>query len=189
MVRILGSAARSAGEGRSTPRWRFGLVSGWFPKSPSCYQEKIMLRHLSILAALALLAGGCSRGPYQVAPVSGRITLNGKPVPSAAVLFQPVAPEGNINPGPGSTGITDADGRYTLTLTRLDGAKGAVVGKHKVRIAAHDDTPQDPSDDRPRRPKKQLVKIPAKYNQIEALLEFDVPAKGTTSADFAMTSP
>jgi hypothetical protein len=148
-----------------------------------------MLSRLPILAALALLAAGCSRGPYQVASVSGQVTLDGKPLPNAAVMFQPVAPEGNINPGPGSTGITDADGRYTLTLTRLDRAKGAVVGKHKVRIAAHDDTPQDPSDDSPRRkPKKQLVKVPGKYNQVEALLEFDVPAKGTKEADFALTS-
>src|SRR5262245_3421686 len=109
-----------------------------------------MFRRPWMLAALAVVLAGCSRGPYQVASVSGRVTLDGQPLPSAAVLFQPVAPEGNINPGPGSYGITDEDGRYSMTLVGVE-SKGAVVGKHKVRIAYHDATPQDPSDDTPKR--------------------------------------
>jgi hypothetical protein len=147
-----------------------------------------MVRRLLFLTALALSAAGCGSEPYQTAPVSGRVTLNGQPLASAAVMFQPVATGGNINPGPGSYGITDADGRYTLTLIGKE-TKGGVVGKHKVRIAAHDDTRQDPSDDRPFRRTKPAVKVPTKYNQAEAILEFDVPAKGTDSADFPLTSP
>jgi hypothetical protein len=146
-----------------------------------------MTLRLPVLAAAALAAAGCSREPYQVASVSGRVTLDGQPLAGAAVLFQPVAPEGNINPGPGSYGVTDADGRYTLTLVGRE-IKGAVVGKHKVRVAAHDDTPQDPSDDRPNRPRKPMAKVPGKYNQIEALLEYNVPGDGTDGANFALTS-
>ena len=146
------------------------------------------LRRLLLLAAVAVTAVGCSREPYDTAPVSGRVTLNGQPVASVAVLFQPVAPEGNINPGPGSYGITDADGRYTLILVGKE-TKCAAVGKHKVRIANHDDTPQDPSDDRPRRPAKVAVKIPSKYNQATAILEFDVPRDGTDAANFDLKSP
>src|SRR5688572_22396068 len=108
----------------------------------------MMVRRLSLLAAVAVLSAGCSSEPYKTAPVSGRVTLNGQPLASAAVLFQPVATEGNNNPGPGSYGVTDADGRYTLVLVGKE-TKGAVVAKHKVRIAAHDETPSDPYDDRP----------------------------------------
>ena len=149
----------------------------------------MMSRRLSILAGLALLTAGCSSEPYKTAPVSGQITLNGKPLAGAAVLFQPIATDGNNNPGPGSTGITDADGRYTLTLTTLREPKGAVVGKHMVRVTAHDDTQQDPSDDTPKRQAKPLARVLAKYNQAKAILEFDVPASGTKSADFKLTSP
>jgi hypothetical protein len=148
-----------------------------------------MLRRLAPLAAVAVLAVGCSRGEYETAEVSGRVTLNGQPVANVAVMFQPVAPEGNINPGPGSYGVTDADGRYHLILVGKE-SKGAVVGKHMVRISNHDDTPQDPSDDSPRRPKKAVgVKIPSKYNQAVAILEFDVPADGTEEANFTLSSP
>jgi hypothetical protein len=140
---------------------------------------------LSLLAALLVLAG-CSKGPYDVAPVSGRVTLNGQPVANVAVMFQPMAAGGNYNPGPGSYGITDADGRYTLKLIGKETA-GAVVGKHKVRIENYTD-PGDPSDDRPRKAVKHANPIPLKYNQGEAILDFDVPAGGTDKADWPLTS-
>src|SRR5215470_13236777 len=89
-------------------------------------------RLLPLLAALAVGAVGC--GNDQVAPVSGRVTLDGQPLANAAVTFQPVRTEGKGNPGPGSGGFTDADGRYTLKVTGTE-ARGAVVGKHKVTIS------------------------------------------------------
>ena len=144
-----------------------------------------MLRHLLIFVAVLPVA--CSSGEYQVASVSGQVTVNGKAVEKVAVMFQPVAVEGNINPGPGSYGITNSDGRYYLKLIGKE-TKGAVVGKHKVRIENYTE-PDDPSDDRPRKRPKPAVQIPAKYNAIEARLECDVPAGGRKDADFALTSP
>ena len=46
---------------------------------------------LLALVALVAVAAGCGGGPYKTAPVSGRITLNGKGLAGAAVMFQPVA--------------------------------------------------------------------------------------------------
>jgi len=136
---------------------------------------------LSLLAALVVLAG-CNKGPYEVAAVSGRVTLDGQPVANAAVMFQPVAPEGTVNPGPGSYGITDAEGRYTLKLVGKE-TGGAVVGRHKVRVENYTD-PGDSSDDRPRKAARPANPIPTKYNRGEAILEFEVPARGTDQADF-----
>jgi hypothetical protein len=146
---------------------------------------------LSRLSCLLLLAGlvalsGCGKGPYETAPVSGRVTLDGQPVANAAVMFQPVAPEGTVNPGPGSYGITDAEGRYTLKLVGKE-TRGAVVGKHKVRVENYTD-PGDSSDDGPRKRVKPAQPIPGKYNRGEAILEFEVPADGTDKADFPLTS-
>jgi len=140
---------------------------------------------LSLLAALVVLSG-CSKGPYEVAPVSGRVTLDGQPAGNVAVMFQPVGGEKNMNPGPGSYGITDAEGRYTLKLIGKE-TRGAVVGKHKVRIENYTE-PGDSSDDRPRKAAKPANPIPNKYNRGEAILEFEVTANGTDQADFPLSS-
>ncbi|HZT79944.1 MAG TPA: carboxypeptidase-like regulatory domain-containing protein [Gemmataceae bacterium] len=138
-----------------------------------------MKRLLPVLPLLLL--AGCDTGPYKIAPVSGRVTLNGKPLANVAVTFQPIAPEGSIDAGPGSSGVTDADGRYTLTLIGKD-RKGAVVGKHKVRITYVPDAGAE--DDAPRRFKQ----LPAKYNS-RTTLECEVPPGGKKDADFALASP
>jgi hypothetical protein len=132
------------------------------------------------LFPLLLLLSGCG-GPNKLARVSGRVTLNGQPLAKAAVVFQPVATGNSINPGPGSGGITDSNGRYTLTLTGTK-RNGAVVGQHKVIITmAQED---DSADDRPK-PSKRL---PSRYNRATKL-EYEVLPGGTDSADFPLTSP
>lgn len=139
------------------------------------------MRSFSPLPLLLILLAGCGGGPYKTAPVSGRVTLNGKPLTNAAVTFQPIADQGKMNSGPGSGGFTEADGRYTLKLVGTE-TTGAVVGKHAVRISL---VPHDnPGDDRPKRYKQ----LPAKYNS-RSKLEYDVPAGGTDAADFQLTSP
>jgi hypothetical protein len=123
---------------------------------------------------------GC--GNDQVAPVSGRITLDSQPLANAAVTFQPVRTEGKGNPGAGSGGFTDADGRYTLKVVGTE-ARGAVVGKHKVRISLVPPK-TEPDDDR----QKKFKQLPAKYSGKDTKLEFDVLAGGTDAANFALTS-
>ena len=136
---------------------------------------------LLFLLPLLLLPAGCS-GSGKIAPVSGRVTLNGRPLPNAAVVFQPVATEGSINPGTGSGGFTGSDGRYILTLTGTT-TRGAVVGKHKVRITlVPPETGTD--DDRPKRVKQ----LPSHFNKATKL-EYEVPAGGTSTADFPLTVP
>jgi hypothetical protein len=133
------------------------------------------------LVLVPLLVAGCGGDPYKVAPVSGKIMLNGKPLAKASVTFSPVAVGGNIEPGPSSTGKTDAEGRFTLTLIGKDGS-GAVVGKHKVRVAMLDET--DTSIDLPDKTRQ----LPLEYNG-QTKLTFDVPAGGTDKADFDLKIP
>jgi hypothetical protein len=142
-------------------------------------------RRLLTMAAVVGLAAGCNSEPFKIAPVSGQVTLNGKPVPQVEVSFNPIATEGNNSPGPGSYGRTDAAGHYALKLIGTE-TKGAVVGKHKVRFSAYVE-PGDPADDGPIK-NKPAVKIPAKYWS-DPKFEFDVPDKGTKEANFQLTSP
>jgi hypothetical protein len=147
----------------------------------------MLLRRLLMLTALAVLSAGCG-SEFPTARVSGRVTLNGKPVDQVEVMFSPVATEGKINSGVGSYGVTDSDGRYTLILIGTKDTKGAVIGKHKVRIDNHS-PPGDPSDDRPQKRPKPAVLIPAKYHHLNPILEFEVTSGGSDKADFDLTSP
>lgn len=143
---------------------------------------------LSALALAAALAAGCGgNDAYPIAPVSGRVTLNGKPVEQVAVLFMPVPAPGAMNAGPSSSGVTDADGRYTLKLISTTDRAGAVVGAHKVRFNTAGE-PWDP-DVQPKPPPGPAVSLPVRYTRHDKMLDFNVPPGGTKSADFALTSP
>src|SRR5262245_61776724 len=102
---------------------------------------------LMTVSVAALAAPGCSSEPFQVAPVSGQVTLDGKPLAHAHVNFKPIAAD-TLNPGPGSYGQTDDRGQYTLTVVGLSRG-GAVVGKHRVMITAPEGPPPDPASDKP----------------------------------------
>jgi hypothetical protein len=141
------------------------------------------------LAALFIVAG-CSDQPKYV-EVSGIVRLNGEPYPNAVVTFQPIGSTNDENPGRGSSGITDSNGRFVLRTD--DGHTGAVVGKHRVRIMTkYEGQPIDPnvgSPDNPP-PRKGAFRdpIPLEWNA-DSQKTFEVPAKGTSTADFDITSP
>jgi hypothetical protein len=129
------------------------------------------------VAALTVLAGCGSGG--KTAPVSGTVTLDGKPLANALVTFQPIATAGKASAGMGSTGVTDGNGKYTLKTVDTDQA-GAVVAKHSVIITMK---PESSELDIPK-PQKGL---PAKYN-LQSELQFDVTPQGTDAANFDLKS-
>jgi hypothetical protein len=132
------------------------------------------------IAATVLVIAGCGV-ISNVAPVSGVITLDGKPLAKAHVAFQPQAAGGSSMAGSGSYGVTDASGTYTLRLADSDRA-GALVGIHRVEINLVVEA--DDRDPRLRPPPKVL---PAKYNR-NTELQFKVERGGTTKANFELTS-
>jgi hypothetical protein len=134
-----------------------------------------------LTAATVLVLLGCKGGGLEIAQVAGRVTLDGKPLPNATVNFQPIGSPGNINPGSGSYGKTDADGRYTLRTVDQD-RDGAYVGKHRVEITAQA-RPQVQENDRDRGSPNL---VPAQYNR-ESKLTFEVKS-GTNAADWPLTS-
>jgi hypothetical protein len=127
--------------------------------------------------ALTVLLSGC--GEHELAPVSGVVTLGGKPLARGVVNFQPIS--GNSeNPGPGSTGITDEQGRYQLKTP--DGVEGAVVGEHKVRIYSRNaEAPRVQDSD----PQPTVELVPTRYNY-RTTLTFTVSPEGTDQADFKL---
>jgi hypothetical protein len=92
----------------------------------------ISCRSIVALALLLTAILGCSRKHgMETAPVSGKVTYKGKPVPNGTVMFVPAE-------GPAATGEIGPDGSYRLTTYVPN--DGAVLGSHKVSITALQDT-------------------------------------------------
>jgi hypothetical protein len=78
------------------------------------------------------LIGGCKGGANlpALAPVKGKVTVDGKSVTSGQVVLIPETPEKGKE-GALSAGQIDADGNYEIST---GGKSGAPLGKHKVTV-------------------------------------------------------
>jgi hypothetical protein len=123
---------------------------------------------------LCLLMAGCGSGSG-LAPVKGKVTLDGQPLEGAVVHFQPTAPGGSP-----SSGVTDADGRYELMYTF--NTPGAMPGEHVVSIstARPDVDEQGYEIERPER-------VPANYNTRTTLKRTVEP--GGSTINFKLNGP
>ncbi len=128
----------------------------------------------SWLAAALLLVAliGCG-GRSDLGRVTGTVTLDGKPLSDAMVVFTPMT---GGRPG---AGLTDAQGKYEIIHDRSD--KGAVFGEHVVEISTGDELSNE-DDTVTTIPER----VPAKYNSASEL-RATVEA-GANVFDFALTS-
>ena len=126
-----------------------------------------------LAAAVVLLVGGCGGDGPDLGKVKGTVTLDGNPLPNASVEF---APEGQR----GSGAVTDAEGKYELMFT--SDKKGAIVGKHTVRITTLQQGGDSSRGDLPESPEL----VPPKYNK-ESTLTVEVTS-GRNTHDFDLTS-
>jgi hypothetical protein len=115
--------------------------------------------------------------------VSGSVTINGVPAPDLKVTFEPQPQVGAKSlVGSGSTAITDAEGNFELQYEGA-GNKGAVVGKHLVRIeSAAGGGPAGGAN------AVALVTIPQKYN-INSTLNADVATGNNPPLKFELQVP
>jgi hypothetical protein len=141
------------------------------------------LRICLVSVVLALLQAGCGGGgpSYKTAPVSGRITLDSKPLAGATVVFAPVAGAATKDAAPSSVDTTDQDGHYSLILNSDSKTNGAVVGKHKVMITLG--AQAGAKDTKPTFHKQ----LPLRYNR-QTELKCDVPDGGRSDANFDLKS-
>ena len=137
-----------------------------------------------------ILCAGCGDS-LQVAPVSGTITFEGKPLAGATITTQPIA-TGSQNPGPGSFGQTDDQGHFELELVK-PARKGAIIGDHRVMIsnagASGGSEPQQSatgeqvwSDDPRGNRQPSGQSWPARFT--DGSLQLNVPPDGTDQANF-----
>jgi hypothetical protein len=86
---------------------------------------------------IPLFCLGCGgRGDFPLAPTSGRVLCEGKPVPNALVFFEPLRSGESALAGKQGLARTDEKGEFRVSTYGTD--DGAVVGKHRVRVGAPD---------------------------------------------------
>jgi len=134
---------------------------------------------VSIICVLCVIAVGSGGGGAPTVSVSGTVTVDGKPLDGATVVFTPVdaAKDGFA---PASHGTTDASGKYTLALT-MTGKSGAIVGKHRVTIGKFEEPDVDDEES------DELGEEPASLVP-EHDLTFDVSSSGTDQANFDLST-
>lgn len=131
-----------------------------------------------LLTVFAVSSVGCqSSDSPDLGQVQGAVTMDGAPLASVQVVFSPES-------GRPSTGLTDAAGKYTLTYIR--DIKGAVPGKHSVRIESVPAVPSDPEAATKDVPASHKETIPAKYN-VKSTLTAEVKP-GENVIDFPLES-
>jgi hypothetical protein len=119
-----------------------------------------------------LTAAGCGGESYDVAPVHGIVSVDGKPLFQGKVMFAPVS-KGEGHPGRPAWSPIASNGAYRLRTFKKD--DGAVVGEHWVTIInTEEELPEDvPEFARFMVPKRVTV-APGKDNEIDIKLTGEV---------------
>jgi hypothetical protein len=143
-----------------------------------------MARFFAVLLLLPLV--GCVDSSSDLAPVSGRITLDGEPLAGAEVIFLPLLP--GFEYAPESVAVTATDGTYQLEVFN-SGKRGAVVGRHRVeiRLGEVDTNEVDGLSTSEKAMRNESDCLPPRYND-ESHLEFEVRPVNVNQADFDLKS-
>jgi hypothetical protein len=94
---------------------------------------------VSVLVTVGIVLTGCSNSSRPATyPVTGTVTMQGKPLAGAVITFVPTGTDGEA-----ASAVTDSDGKYALT-TRQAG-DGARPGEYRVKVSKQELAAVDPS--------------------------------------------
>ncbi len=127
-----------------------------------------------LLVVTAMIAGCGQSGP-EILPVTGVVTLDGKPLDQARVVFVP-------DKGRPAVGLTDSSGQYKLQFNETKW--GALSGPHKVQITTERQASGGEGGEPLIPAQKEL--LPKKYNESTELQANVAPDK--VKFDFDLTS-
>jgi len=135
-----------------------------------------MFKQILALFLLLLTCAGCGPGGPDIASVSGRVTMDGKPLAHATIVFSP-------ENGRPAGARTDENGNYTLNFT--EGRQGAIPGPNTIQITTVRDAEKDENGKTLVPASKEIV--PMEYNAASKLI-FTVEPKKKNVANFDLKS-
>lgn len=128
----------------------------------------------TMIVCVAVSAGGCS--PSKDSTVTGRVTLDGSPVPRGSVAFEPVGG------GMMARGFLNENGQYEMMTNQM---RGLDPGTYRVKVLAREYSPPPPGGGLP--PPGKLL-VPRKYTSIKTSgLRYDV-ASGSNKIDIELVT-
>lgn len=105
--------------------------------SAKCLRRRLTAAGLCLLPLFTACTGPFTPRQLELAPVSGKLTLDGEPVAGAKVVFLPRKLFADqALPHPPAAAITDQQGVYRL---QTDGTEGAPPGEYLVLVSKRDD--------------------------------------------------
>ena len=146
----------------------------------------------AVFVLLAILAGGCGPDwpadyPGEFRPVTGKITLDGKPIAHVFVSYVPLS-EGSVL----GSGETDDAGRYRISN---QSAVGVPAGDYRVILSYRTDPKGVPISKAmdssllvPKEVSEAVERLPVKYTTRESELKAIV-REGENVIDFELTGP
>jgi hypothetical protein len=144
-----------------------------------CFSPRAAVLALGISVMLWGLIGCGDTGPER-APIKGKITVGGRPLPSGQILFVPIAP--TVGP---SASAAIKNGEYAMKKDA-----GPIIGTHRVEVEADlplgfaidDDVAFAQRQGKPLPPNP----IPKQFNR-QSTLTFEIKAK--IENDFSLDVP
>jgi len=155
-------------------------VASVMPVGGSRRQLTLFFACLATISLLPVLMGRRNRGPmpYELAPVSGTVSLDGSALTRGLVRLVPDVSRGTK--GPTGIGVIDANGQFRVATAGYD---GAVVGHHRVTIIPLDIVQADPT-------KFVLQPIPAQFtNPTTSGLMCEVTSKADNTLPLNLLTP
>ncbi|MEA1952326.1 MAG: carboxypeptidase-like regulatory domain-containing protein [Planctomycetota bacterium] len=149
----------------------------------------MLKRHgaIVLVVLVAVVVFGCGRDPNlpDMQTVTGTVTVDGKPLHDAVVIFYPT---GNTR-GTRAHGRTDAQGRYSLTSSKL--GEGTPTGSYRVTVShltMPDGSPMPKDKDFDPMTMSFKENLPAQYSQRNATKLTATVPEGGGEVDFALNS-
>jgi hypothetical protein len=123
-----------------------------------------------------IAAAGCGAGDPKLVPVTGTVTMDGKPVEGVRVYFWPkeIKPKMSVNTF--AIGFSDKEGKYSLRGTNGDGV-GA--GEYKVTFAR----PMTPAGKAPDKPNAKPEEVGAKETLPDELTKLQLTRHSATVSE------
>lgn len=136
----------------------------------------------TLLFALLIVPMLIGCGPRTVT-VSGKVTFMGEPAKDISVVFEPISQAAIAQPL--ASGMTDAEGNYSLELAGSKKKNGAMPGEYAVFFTWIDPNADPSPESAGYKENPCPYKIPDKARL--GYVRFTVPDRGPCTADFAFT--
>src|SRR6056297_171841 len=101
----------------------------------SQYLRRHLYLSVTVVAATLLLAG-CGGGDFEVAPTTGVVRCNGRPIEGGLVFFEPTRTGDSAIVGKVGLGVIDEQGQFSVST--YGDSDGAVVGPHVIKVGRGD---------------------------------------------------